>query len=71
MDGWLAGAGVFWRGGWFSVEEAAAVRSRVRRLFIDSGAQQFYRKFKGFAYPYSPKQYLEFTLAAGADLIAT
>jgi hypothetical protein len=68
---WLVGAGVFWRGGKFGLGEAVKIRSKVSKLFLDSGAQQFYRKFKGFAYPYSPKQYLDFALAVGADLIAT
>ncbi|MGB9706082.1 MAG: DUF7221 family queuine tRNA-ribosyltransferase-like protein, partial [Pyrobaculum sp.] len=71
ISNWLVGAGVFWRGGSFDVARAARLRARVPRLFLDSGAQQFYRKFKGFAYPYSPRQYLDFALAIGADLIAT
>ena len=40
-------------------------------IFIDSGAQQFYRKFKGLDYPYRVDEYLDFALSLSPNLIAT
>ncbi|MEM4964524.1 MAG: hypothetical protein QXT13_10310 [Pyrobaculum sp.] len=68
--GWLVGAGVFWDGK-FNEQKAVKMRAKVGKLFLDSGAQQFYRKFKGFDYPYRPGEYLDFAMRIGADLIAT
>ena len=65
---YLLGAGVYWRGGRFAPVKDLSFASEV---FVDSGAQQFYRKFKGFEYPYTPRQHLEFALSVNADLVAT
>jgi len=40
-------------------------------IFVDSGAQQFYKKFKGFEYPYTTKEYLVFSSSVNANLVAT
>ena len=70
---WLLSAGRYWRGGKFiHSEDFEMARSLGGVVFLDSGAQQFYAKFKGNEYPYAPAQYLDFALSAvKADLIAT
>ena len=69
---WLLSAGTYYRGGKFREStDFEKARSLGGLLFLDSGAQQFYRDFKGFDYPYSDKEYLEFALKAGVDYIAT
>jgi len=70
---WLLSAGRYWNGGKFRQDgDFEAVRSLGGLVFLDSGAQQFYAKFKGGGYPYTPAQYLDFALnVVGADLIAT
>jgi len=69
---WLLSAGRYWGGGGFRrSEDFKMARSLGGRLFLDSGAQQFFSRFKD-RYPYTPAQYLEFAVSAvGADLIAT
>jgi hypothetical protein len=69
---WLLSAGRYWGGGRFRhSEDFRLARSLGGLLFLDSGAQQFYAKFRD-SYPYTPAQYLDFALSAvGADLIAT
>ena len=70
---WLLSAGRYWSGGKFKQsEDFKMARSLGGLLFLDSGAQQFFSKFKGGGYPYTPAQYLDFALnVVGADLIAT
>jgi queuine/archaeosine tRNA-ribosyltransferase len=69
---WLLSAGTYYRGGKFREStDFDLARSLGGLLFMDSGAQQFYRDFKGFDYPYSDKEYLEFALRVGVDYIAT
>ncbi len=69
---WLLSAGRYWSGGRFRhSEDFRLARSLGGLVFLDSGAQQFYAKFKD-RYPYTPAQYLDFAInAVGADLIAT
>ncbi len=69
---WLLSAGRYWSGGRFRhSEDFKTARSLGGRVFLDSGAQQFYAKFKD-KYPYAPAQYLDFAVnVVGADLIAT
>jgi len=69
---WLLSAGRYWNGGKFKQsEDFKMARSLGGLLFLDSGAQQFFSKFRD-RYPYTPAQYLDFAVnAVGADLIAT
>jgi hypothetical protein len=69
---WLLSAGRYWRGGRFAhSEDFSLARSLGGQVFLDSGAQQFFSKFRD-RYPYTPAQYLEFAInSVGADLIAT
>jgi len=69
---WLLSAGRYWNGGRFRhSEDFRLARSLGGSLFLDSGAQQFYAKFRD-RYPYAQAQYLDFALSAvKADLIAT
>ncbi len=69
---WLLSAGRYWSGGGFRhSEDFRLARSLGGLVFLDSGAQQFYAKFKD-RYPYTPMQYLEFAInVVNADLIAT
>lgn len=69
---WLLSAGTYYRGGKFrESDDFSKARSLGGLLFMDSGAQQFYRDFKGFDYPYTDRDYLEFALRVGVDYIAT
>jgi hypothetical protein len=69
---WLLSAGRYWRGGRFVYSsDFRLARSLGGLLFLDSGAQQFYSKFRGSGYPYTARQYLDFALTVRADLIAT
>jgi len=69
---WLLSAGTYYRNGRFVINnDFDLARSLGGLLFMDSGAQQFYKDFKGFDYPYSERDYLEFALKAGVDYIAT
>jgi len=70
---WLLSAGRYWKGDKFGGYEKDLTYVKMVRglLFLDSGAQQFYRKFRGFKYPYTAKQYLDFAELVNADLIAT
>jgi tRNA-guanine family transglycosylase len=68
---WLLSAGRYWGGGRFVYSsDFKLTRSLGGMLFLDSGAQQFYSRFNG-SYPYTTRQYLDFALTVGADLIAT
>jgi hypothetical protein len=69
---WLLSAGRYWGGGRFRhSEDFKTARSLGGLVFLDSGAQQFYARFKD-RYPYTPVQYLDFAVnIVGADLIAT
>jgi hypothetical protein len=69
---WLLSAGRYWGGGRFRhSEDFKMARSLGGLVFLDSGAQQFFSKFKD-RYPYTPMQYVEFAVnVVGADLIAT
>jgi hypothetical protein len=69
---WLLSAGTYYSGGKFKENpDIPKVKLLGGLLFMDSGAQQFYRGFKGFDYPYSDRDYLEFAIKAGVDYIAT
>jgi hypothetical protein len=70
---WLLSAGRYWNSGKFRRDrDFETARSLGGLVFLDSGAQQFYAKFKGGGYPYTPTQYLDFALnVVKADLIAT
>ncbi len=69
---WLIGAGKYWTGLRFRRDACLSLLSDfVKELFVDSGAQQFYRYFSGFDYPYNAKAYLEFAVRVNANLIAT
>jgi len=70
---WLLSAGRYWRSGVFRGFERDFWYARrvAELLFLDSGAQQFYRRFRGFSYPYTARQYLDFAELLGVDLIAT
>ena len=69
---WLLSAGAYYRSGKFREStDFNLAKSLGGLLFMDSGAQQFYRGFSGFDYPYSDREYLEFALKAGVDYIAT
>jgi len=69
---WLLSAGRYWGGGRFVVHEDFKLAKELGGLlFLDSGAQQFFGKFKGFTYPYGARDYVDFAIKAGADLIAT
>jgi hypothetical protein len=69
---WLLSAGRYWRHGGFIIDEDVELAKSLQGLlFLDSGAQQFYSKFGGFDYPYTPRQYLDLALRIGADFIAT
>jgi len=69
---WLLSAGRYWGSGKFVVHEDFKLAKELGGLlFLDSGAQQFFAKFKGFTYPYVAKDYVDFAIKAGADLIAT
>ncbi|MFZ8811990.1 MAG: DUF7221 family queuine tRNA-ribosyltransferase-like protein [Pyrobaculum sp.] len=69
---WLLSAGRYWSGGGFKhSEDFRLARSLGGLVFLDSGAQQFYAKFRN-QYPYTPAQYLEFAISTvKADFIAT
>jgi hypothetical protein len=68
---WLLSAGRYWGGVRFSGGlDIIYARRLGGLLFLDSGAQQFYSRFDR-SYPYTPRQYLDFALSIGADLIAT
>ncbi len=69
---WLLSAGTYYRGGKFrESDDFSKAKSLGGLLFMDSGAQQFYRDFKGFDYPYTEREYLEFALRVGVDYVAT
>ena len=67
----LLSAGTYWLSNKFSLDRALRDARVALELFLDSGAQQFYRKFRGRDYPYSERRYLDFALKLGADLVAT
>jgi hypothetical protein len=69
---WLLSAGRYWRGGRFRhSEDFRLARSLGGLVFLDSGAQQFFSKFRD-RYPYAPAQYLDFAVnTVGADFVAT
>ncbi len=69
---WLLSAGRYWSGGKFKQsEDFKMARSLSGLLFLDSGAQQFFSKFRD-RYPYTPARYLDFAVnVVKADLIAT
>mgnify|MGYP000436245831 CR=1 FL=1 len=67
----LLSAGTYWFGGKFSLAAARRDTSVALELFLDSGAQQFYKKFKGRDYPYTERDYLNFALELKANLLAT
>jgi hypothetical protein len=64
----LLSAGLYWSGDKFRFEGDLSFASEI---FMDSGAQQFFTKFKSSVYPYTPAEYLNFASRIGADLIAT
>jgi len=67
----LLSAGTYWLNDRFSLDRALRDAHAASELFMDSGAQQFYKKFKGGDYPYSERSYVDFALKLGANLIAT
>ena len=67
----LLSAGLYWSSGGFNLAAASAAAAVASELFVDSGAQQFYRRFRGAEYPYGPREYLGFAAALGADYAAT
>jgi len=70
---WLLSAGRYWSGGKFAnyQRDLEYVKRLGGLLFLDSGAQQFFGRFKGFGYPYTAKEYLSFALELGANFVAT
>ena len=64
----LLSAGLYWTGNKFSMPTGMNFASET---FVDSGAQQFYRKIKLRDYPYSDWEYMKFAKAVGADRVAT
>ena len=69
---WLLSAGAYYKNGKFITSiDFKLAKELGGEVFMDSGAQQFYRGFNGFDYPYTEKDYLEFALKAGVDYIAT
>jgi tRNA-guanine family transglycosylase len=69
---WLLSAGRYWNGKEFrDSPDFKLARLLNGLLFLDSGAQQFYSKFNNFNYPYTAREYLDFALRIGVDLIAT
>lgn len=64
----LLSAGLYWDGAKFNLKDKLDFASET---FVDSGAQQFYKKFNTFSYPYSPREYVDFALRVKADLLAT
>jgi tRNA-guanine family transglycosylase len=69
---WLLSAGRYWSDGGFKYSlDFELAKSLNGLLFLDSGAQQFYSKFNGLDYPYTAREYLDFALRIGADLIAS
>ncbi len=67
---YLLSAGHYWKNGRLEFKKVSRP-GFADKLFIDSGAQQFYTKFKGYDYPYTPRQYLEFSRQLSPDYIAT
>ena len=73
VDGFplLVSIGVYWNGR-FNIPKDLMERDYISELFVDSGAQQFFNKFKGSYYPYTPRDYIKTCLnILKADLIAT
>jgi len=69
---WLLSAGRYWNGSMFVLDrDIGYVRELGGLVFLDSGAQQFYSKFRGLEYPYTVRDYLGFALKVGVDLVAT
>jgi len=69
---WLLSAGAYYENGKFVMSDDFKLAKELGgEVFMDSGAQQFYMDFKGFDYPYTEKDYLEFALRVGVDYIAT
>ena len=70
---WLLSAGRYWRGGGFRGYECDLFYAKGLGglIFLDSGAQQFYRKFRGFSYPYTAGEYIRLAVGMGVDLVAT
>jgi len=69
---WLVSAGSYWTGKKFALRRDLKILKRfVKEIFVDSGAQQFYTKFKKSDYPYTPSQYIDFAVNLGAHHIAT
>jgi len=67
----LASIGVYWRDK-FKIPHNLIKRESISKLFVDSGAQQFFSKFKSAYYPYTPCEYIRTSLSIlNADLIAT
>jgi len=64
---YLLSAGHYWNGK-FRLPRELKFASEI---FVDSGAQQFYRYFNGLDYPYSAIEYVDFAVNLGANLIAT
>lgn len=69
---WLLSTGRYWGGGRFRhSDDFRLARSLGGLVFLDSGAQQFFSKFRDCC-PYTPGQYLGLAVnAVKADLIAT
>jgi len=70
---WLVSAGIYWSGSRFNMSEHERkfFTTVVDEVFVDSGAQQFFTKFRGFNYPYTPRAYVEFAIGVNARYIAT
>ena len=64
----LFSAGLYWNNGKFNLSHPLDFASEI---FMDSGAQQFYKRFTKLDYPYDSKEYLDFAKKVGADLVAT
>jgi len=65
---YLLSAGHYWKTKMFKLTQKIDFASEI---FVDSGAQQFFRKFKGFLYPYTTIEYVAFANSIEANLIAT
>ena len=65
----LLSLGVYWNSSKFITPKIP--RDIISKLFIDSGAQQFYNKFNKPYYPYTPRDYIEIAMKLNPDFIAT
>lgn len=65
---YLLSVGHYWQTSKFRLTQEIDFASEI---FVDSGAQQFFSKFKGFTFPYTNTEYFNFAKSIEADLVAT